>query len=783
MPAPRRGSIETHSGYGAPLKDGSEIHRERQRAAKESDESYESEVSIAGVFERGDYAFHVEGRMDGIFRLEVPHIEEIKSTFNIWELSKALKDKYEDHPYVLQLLTYGYCFWKKEGLRPSLSFHLISTRNGESTDVDIQFHHKLYEAWLDRRLDELCHEALKAEKRLKRRETVATQFPFPFERPRPGQIELMEKIEESFKADRRLLIQAPTGLGKTAGVLYPSLKEALSRGQKVVYVTPKNSQHAVAEEAVERFQSNGSKIRSLTVTAKSKMCLKAEPLCDPEYCEYADGHYDKLSQHKVKSVLEKKKSFTAKVFTNLAKKFEVCPFELQLEAMDEADVVICDYNYVFGSNSFLDRGAELSMGKEGKPNLVIDEAHNLPARAMGYFSPSLSLSVLEKIGEDMTKLNKKFAQDGRSLARECGSLIKELSPKSSKTEEITLEIGPFLAMESELRLFLTRYLESDVEIKPQDAVLRLTFYWNEFTQVLRQVIESGRKEFFMTYQPDGTMRINCCDASTELRPKYDNFEHVVAFSATLKPFDYYARFMGLDEKTERAEFETPFLKENRKLLIIPQVSTKYSERSRNVARIADAMAKIIALKEGNYLAFFPSFEFMEQVFREFKAPASLRVLKQERKMKNVDVESVLTELKSERLPTLLFAVQGGVFSEGVDYPGEMVIGAFIIGPPLPLFEVEREWMRNYYEMNFKAGFDYAYVYPAMAKSIQAAGRVIRTEKDKGLIVLMDSRFLEETYAKTMPKDWFTDSPKELVSSKILNDVSDFWSSASGTFGS
>lgn len=264
-----------------------------------------------------------------------------------------------------------------------------------------------------------------------------------------------------------------------------------------------------------------------------------------------------------------------------------------------------------------------------------------------------------------------------------------------------------------------------------------------------------------------------------LKTSYDNYEQVVGFSATLKPFEYYAKLSGLKiEKLKTAEFSSPFSKDNRKVLIIPQISTKYSERERNYPKISDAIFKISSLRPDNYFVFFPSFDFLEKVFERMQAPSGFTLLKQEREMKAADIEAFLEHLKQSGTQTLVFAVQGGVFSEGVDYPGDMIIGAFVVGPPLPSFDLEREEMRKYYDQHYSSGFDYSYTFPAMAKAIQAAGRVIRSETDRGLIVLMDNRFLNPSYTKSMPSDWFNDSARELVSESILSEISKFWDAGS-----
>ena len=247
------------------------------------------------------------------------------------------------------------------------------------------------------------------------------------------------------------------------------------------------------------------------------------------------------------------------------------------------------------------------------------------------------------------------------------------------------------------------------------------------------------------------------------------------FSATLKPFNYYVRLSGLDEeKVRTAEFESPFPSERRKLLIIPQISTRYSHREQNYVKIADAIQRIAVLRSGNYFVFLPSFEFLERVSTLFRAPEGFTVMRQVRGMKAAGVEAIIESLRSQNLPTIVFAVQGGSFSEGMDYAGETVIGAFVVGPPLPTYDLEREQMREYYQRKYGAGFDYAYTIPAMAKAVQAAGRVIRSETDAGLIVLMDRRFLETSYSQAMPTDWFESDVSDIVSDSILSEVAGFW---------
>lgn len=810
VPAPRRGSIDAYSGLGRAQQVGIELHQSVQVAREREFPNYRAEVLTSHELELDGHVFEVSGRMDGVFEklpiAKTPivddgdeadeasmldeifleedksssygslQIEEIKSSFNIYELSKRVRDAGIDHPYCLQLLTYGYFHWLKTNEKPKLNLHLISSRNGDTMDIELKLKIPEYEAWLNRRLAELVDEVKIAEKRIKRRQKAAEKFQFPFDKPRSGQVELIQTIEDGMKENRPMLLQAPTGLGKTVGVLYPTLQEALERGQKVVYLTPKNSQHAVAEEAIDRLQECGAPIKGMTLTAKSKMCFKNEPLCNPEYCEFAKDHYTKVAENNLLEKLSKKKRLSSKTFRDMGEEFQVCPFELQLEAAQDVDTVICDYNYVFAPRSAFGRLASSGIITLGKPNLVIDEAHNLPARAMDYYSPSLSVITLEKMRADLHLLPLSYRRQADDMFEECIKVVKNCGPSAiTSPTKIRPPVTDFLSQDAELRTFLSGYLNSEMDVQPGDPIMRLCFYWSEFTAALEYTTGS-RKEFFTTFHPHpASIKITCCDASEMLKDSYKEYAQVVGFSATLKPFSFYSQLSGLkSDELKTAEFVSPFPKSNRKLLIIPQISSKYSERARNYPRIAEAIQKIISLKTGNYIAFFPSFEFMERVLGYFKTPEGFQPLRQERYMKRNEIDETLERLKMPGSAHVLFAVQGGVFSEGVDYPGEMVIGAFVVGPPLPNFDLERESMREYYQEQYQAGFDYAYVYPAMAKAIQSAGRVIRSEKDKGIIILMDNRFIQPSFAKAMPSDWYEVDPREAVSERILSDVAEFW---------
>lgn len=777
LPCPRTGSIETHSGYGTPPTSGQEIHQTIQRQRLKTVPGYVAEKKISGEFTQGPYKFEISGRVDG-FIPQPLMIEEIKSAFDVDDLLRKLESD-TDHPYFWQLRTYGYFHYKETGEIPVLRLHLVSARNFKTRDIDFVLDVDSYEHWLTLRLAELEKETEQKEKTFKRRQKIAAEMQFPFSSPRPGQKELVATIEENFRKGIPLMLQAPTGLGKTVGILFPSLKEALPRGQKVVYVTPKNSQHQVAEEAVEMMQEQGSKLRALTINAKSKMCLKAEPLCNPRYCEYAKDYYKKVAENDLVNKLGKLKNLSREKLQSMGEEFQVCPFELSVEAIERADVVIADYNYVFAPRSLIGRLTAPLLEPSEKPNLAIDEAHNLPSRAQDYFSPSISTQSLGLLEKDFIKLPSSFSFSAPVVAQRARRLIQSYG-KEGYSKIIDIDLDPFLEIEKDIRDLTTEYLESDAEILPQDPLLRFMNMWSDFVAALSH---SG-KEFFQTYQRQNSLemlKITCCDAAEHLSLAYEEFKNIVAFSATLKPFDYYETLLGFPKNTLKLEFQSPFKKDNRKLLIIPQVSTKFADREASGKKIAEIIARVTSLKSGNYIALFPSFEFMRQVQTALTLPG-YTVLTQEREMKQTQIQEYLGEMKAADKNILLLGVQGGVFSEGVDFPGNMLIGAFVVGPALPNFDFEREQIRKYYETSYGKdnAFNYAYVYPAMAKAVQSAGRVIRSETDRGLIVMLDGRFLQSSYSESMPDGWFEKSPQELVSQQILKDVQTFWETADAT---
>lgn len=778
QPSPIQGSIDSYGGFSTVAPRGLELHQQLQRSFSSDFPTYHSEVSIVNRFKRKGITIQIAGRIDGLYEEAEGEIvlEEIKSTLNLQSLTQSLEDSSFTHPYWLQLQTYGYFYWLKNKKIPRLRLLVVSLRTKQRMLLSLTLDIKAYEDWLEKRLTELLRQIDEAKKRISRRQKNANQLTFPFEKPRRFQQALIDAVTISLKKDESLLVQAPTGLGKTLAVLLPVLKEALGRGQKAIYVTPKNSQHQEVNLAVTQLQKKQNLFKTLFLSSKKKLCLKEEPFCNSRYCEYAKDHFTKVETHRLLKKSCRKTHLDSQYFQKIGKKYIVCPYELQMQSLENVDLIVGDYNYVFSPHLKNGRVTSVSFGETDKPNLIIDEAHNLPSRGLDYYSSTLSASFFLGLADQINGFEQVTQAIIKRPLHACLSMVNQyitstlISPKC-----INPPLNAFQKQLEALNRAISEYLEADILIEKNDPLLSLYQYWADFTTALEIMQEPEINESFFAWV-DPTKRqlkITCCNASHFLKQSYLNFANIVGFSATLKPFNYYAELTGL-ENADTIELSTPFQTNQRKLLFIPQVSTQYNLRQHHQAKLIEVIQRITQIHPGNYLVFFPSFDYLELIFNHFPKNENFTCLRQTRGMLDKDVKMLLTQLEAHDKAHLLFAVQGGVLSEGINYVGHLAIGAFIVGPPLPMFSWERLQIQRYYQKNYQAGIEYAAIYPAMAKVIQAAGRIIRSEKDKGLIVLLDCRFLEKKYADCMPKDWYENHPNEKVSTTILADIEAFW---------
>ncbi|HEX7554751.1 MAG TPA: ATP-dependent DNA helicase, partial [Geothrix sp.] len=687
-------------------------------------------------------------------------LEEIKTTFQPQRLLRALEtDPW--HPFAQQVRMYAWIHAQVSDTTCRL--RVISLLDETETLIQVPFDLATFTTWVEAQVQGLHMQHLQALARAAKRKAVGEGLGFPFEAPRPGQVRLLELVEEAMQASAPLLVQAPTGLGKTAAVLYPGLQKAMAENLRVFYLTPRNSQHAVAEAFMRRLVEAGHPVRSVTLRAKERICPQDEVLCHPDICPRAKGYYDRLKESKVLDQIAALGCADSTSIQALADEHLLCPFELSLDAARNADVIIGDYNYALSPSATLVR---FFGEKEAQARnlLLIDEAHNLPNRATAWFSPALEVTQLQALKKGWK--GKRSSLKGR-FTRQLDRCLKLVASHEGPNRKLDLDPALFNTEEKRIRGLIAIAAGEGLELAPSHPLVQLFRMWSDFCAILRERTEAH----LLTWTPPGRLQITCVDASSHLAERFEPLAGAVLFSGTLKPFAYYARLSGLT-KPRCEEIPSPFPSEHRCLLVVPQVSTLYRRRDQQTPRIAQFLSKVLPLRHGNYLVFFPSFEFLEKTLPFLDLPG-FRILAQPRRATTEALDQILTALAGER-GLVVLAVQGGSLSEGIDLPGEALIGSVIVGPPIPPFDLERRLTKDYFDASCGEGEAYTYIYPAMAKAIQAAGRVIRGPEERGLLAFLDSRFLEPTFAKCFPQDWFEQSLQEAVSDQILTDVTRFW---------
>lgn len=744
---------------------GTRLHgRIQQRLVREHPE-LQRERSVHWTFSREEFECRVRGRIDAFLPGAAPILEEIKTTFRPQPLLKALEAD-PRHPFLQQLRMYAWICARTDPTLPACRLRVVSLLDETETLVDVSFDLESFSDWVEAQVEGLHAQHLQARARTAARQEAGVRLGFPFHAPRPGQEHLMALVESALESGTPLLVQAPTGLGKTAAVLHPGLRRALAEDLRLFYLTPRNSQHGVAEAYLRRLREAGHPLRSVTLRAKERVCPQEIVHCHPDACPRARGYYDRLRESQALETLAELGCADSAAIQGLADAHALCPFELALDAARHADVIIGDYNYALSPSSTLIRffGEEAAQGRN---LLLIDEAHNLPGRAAAWFSPALELDALRAL---------KKAWKGRRAGLKASFLgqlercLQLVEAQAGAHRQLELEPGPFTGEEQRIRKLLAKAAAAGTELPPGHPLVQLHRLWADFCGVLRDRGE----EHLLTWVPPGRLQITCVDASKHLAERFRPLPGVVLFSATLKPFEYYERLCGLAE-SRREEIASPFPAEHRCLLLVPQISTRFRRRQQAAPRVAQFLAKVLPLRHGNYLVFFPSFQFLEQTRPLLDLPG-FRILVQPRRASASDLERILAALDAER-GLVVLAVQGGSLAEGIDLPGEALIGCVVVGPPIPPYDLERRLGEAYFDRAGGQGEAFTATYPAMARAVQAAGRVIRGPEERGLIAFLDDRFLEPEFARCFPLAWFRDSPREAVSAGILETVGRFWSRA------
>lgn len=719
---------------------GSKIHRKIQR---QMGSNYRAEVPLKIQIPYEKFILQLEGRADGIQEDEDGVlIDEIKGVQMDLE---HVKEPVGVH--LAQAKCYAYIYGKQQSLK-EVAVQMTYCQMGTMAVKHFltKYSMKELEEWFYSVVDQYERWANFQIDWGKVRTASIKSVEFPYEY-RKGQKELVTSVYRTILRKKKLFIQAPTGVGKTMATVFPAVKamgEGL--GDKLFYLTAKTITRTVAEQAFLHLKEKGLKMKTITLTAKEKICFCEQTECNPDACPYAKGHFDRVNDA-VYDLLTATDDMSRELIEEYAEKHQVCPFEMALDVSLWVDGVICDYNYVFDPNAHLKRF--FSEGKKGNYLFLIDEAHNLVERGREMYSATL-------IKEDFLSVKKKVKEYPK-LVRQldaCNKILLELK-RECETYVVHANLSHFYIKLVNVYNQLEKVLEENRHV--DDEVIEFYFNVRFFLSIYEEIDDNYVIYTEMAENGEFKVKLYCVNPATKLDEYLQYGNSTIFFSATLLPIAYYKKLLSVETDDYAIYAESSFPTENRLLLVGNDVSTRYTQRGKIMyQKYASYIANIVKARKGNYLAFFPSYIFMEQVREAFEEleVSNIRCIYQAQNMKEQDREEFLEMFEREQEESLVgFCVLGGVFSEGIDLTAERLIGAIIVGTGLPQVCNERELLKQYFDRQNENGFDFAYLYPGMNKVLQAAGRVIRTEQDVGVIALLDERFRKTEYQRTFPREW------------------------------
>lgn len=748
---------------------GQAIHSRYQEERRATDATYRVEVHLALELEHRGWTVRLTGRADGLRGTPETGItvEEIKSVRRGGQLSAATEELYQR-----QAALYAWMLHRQGIENVEAELVLIEIGSDEVDHRPVEIALKATEAAVRRRLNALLREHEEAREAAAARRGAGERLEFPYPTPRPGQAAILEAVELALTQGDHLLLEAPTGIGKTVAALLPALRYALRTDKRVFVLTAKTLQQEMATQVLELLNTEGA-FHSLRLRAKAKMCANDEVLCHEEYCPYARDYYQKVqSSHLLRRLPTEFPNMDPDTLFEIAKLTEVCPFEVSLELSRKAQVVVCDYNYAFDPYVGL---SDFSPDNDLDDTiLVVDEIHNLVARGRGYYSPTLSSAAARKAARAMESAGPEpILEANRQLALALAALIEktaddafeEVHPDAQETEA-SLPEDDLLALRARFDQAFVDYLEFRRETKSFRSEDLFTGLYFDFLRFLNGLVLSASDSavFSRCVERSGDDRrfsVLCKDAARFLGDTIGRTHSTIGLSATLSPFDFYRDLLGFDvARTATARLGTPFPEENRRIVIDATVATTYKQRAENYRPIAQRLGEFAAAVPGNCLALFPSYQFLSEVAAHLE-PSGKRVFIQNRTDGDRERQTMLDTLRSALLgDVLLLAVAGGVFAEGVDYPGKMLSAVAVVGPCLPPVSLEQNLLKRYFDERFERGFEYAYVVPGMTRVVQAAGRLIRSQDDVGVIALFDRRFLYSPYREHIATDWVPEAGVE-----------------------
>ena len=742
----RSGDIDNRIGKGAQkeaMQEGSRMHRKIQgRMGME----YRAEVPLKLEVPQEQYVLALEGRADGIItNADGVTVDEIKCMYTD-------VTRFEEPIFVhkAQAMCYAYIYALQNGL-DQISVQL--TYCDLDTEEICRFEEAFSFFWLERWFQDMMEAYRKwtdfqfAWRKIRQTSIQTLEFPFPY---REGQYKLVGDVYRTIHRKKILFIQAPTGTGKTISTLFPAIRAVGENlGDKIFYLTAKTITRTVAKDTCDLLKAKGYRGKVIVLTAKEKMCPCEEMDCNPSNCLRAKGHYDRVNDA-VYDLITTEEDFTRERMQAQAEKYQVCPFEMSLDASLYADIIICDYNYVFDPNVYLKRF--FSEEEKGDYIFLVDEAHNLVERGREMYS-----AVLVK--EEILTVKKLVRGKDRKLEAALEKCNRQMLEWKRECETYTIyeSIGAFAFSLMRLMSLLDIFLQSRGEMPERKEVTEFYLNLRHFMNMFERVDEN-----YVLYSDfDETDRfclhLYCVNPSVNLQECLERGKSTIFFSATLLPVNYYKNLLSSKKDNYAVYADSAFREEQRLLFIGRDVSSLYTRRTLGeFHRIALYIQQVLRAKKGNYLIFFPSYRFMEDVYEQFLAVNEQEAdcMMQSGNMNEADREEFIQEFSNPRGKSLAaFCVLGGIFSEGIDLKEDLLIGVLIVGTGLPQICNQREILREYYQEENGQGFDYAYQYPGMNKVLQAAGRVIRTASDRGIIGLLDDRFLRSDYRQLFPREW------------------------------
>jgi DNA excision repair protein ERCC-2 len=737
------GSIDVRFRTSLSMTEGTKAHQKLQSVYREQDQK---EVPLKTQLEWNGYQYEIEGRCDGIlFDENIITIDEIKSTS--MDLSAIPETGYPVH--WAQAIFYAYIYSKTEDcekINVQLTYYQIALE--EIKRLTQSFTSSELESFVFDTISQFAPFAeLKYQHTQDRNESIK-QLTFPFEHFRPGQRKLAGAVYKTISDKKNLFAMAPTGIGKTISTTFPAIK-AIGEGKigKIFYLTAKTITRQAAEEAFQLMKQKGLCLNSVTITAKDKACFKEETICQKDYCEFANGYYDRLNTALI-DIFQNEQSIDRTKIEEYARKHTLCPFEFSLDLSYAADVVICDYNYIFDPKISLKRLIE-----EQKKDtcLLVDEAHNLVDRAREMFSAEILKSPFLTLKREYQTKNSSLARAAKGVNDFLLSLKKEVQYSDNPIVE---------GIANEFLEGLEQFkIEAEIELLQQaggktDEILLESYFTSQNFIRIHKLYDDRFTTYVELEKSEVKLKLFCLDPSHQLNKMSKGYRSLIYFSATLSPIDYYQNLLGAKTEDYLINIPSPFKSDQTDFHIAP-LSTRYKDRERTKSQIANLIASLLKNRTGNFLIFFPSYQYMMTVYEAFQGELeNINVLLQAQGMSEIEREEFLAAFQPNPTKNLVgFAVLGGIFSEGVDLKGDRLNGVIVVGVGLPQIGLERDLIKDYFQKVGKNGYDYSYVFPGINKVLQAGGRLIRSEEDKGLIVLIDDRFLQTKYQNLLPTEW------------------------------